>query len=320
MNVSDISERSSGTGLTIITGRRRELDRKMDAALKNPNRSRRRKNEGIVSLDGIGIYCITNDIQDVANNLDEEAKNLYQAMQAAAESDNNARINRDNPQPAIHKLKLLPDVVAFLNRNGNEMENAIADNNVLEGVRFFLEPLGDASLPAYNIQRELFAILSRLPISKDTLISSGLGKVVIFYTKSKKVQPEINRQADRLLAEWTRPILKRSDNYRNRALETRAYDPATIQQKSKASRIAIAETPEERRRRELALPRYQNRARVDNTQRSYSIVPMSSTPIGQGAGRQAGGGDDAFKRLKARHTADERAKHGLKPKKKGNAL
>lgn len=240
-------------------------------------------------------------------------------MREAAESDNNARINRDNPQPAIHKLKLLPEVVAFLNRNGNEMENAIADNNVLEGVRFFLEPLGDASLPAYNIQREIFAILSRLPISKDTLISSGLGKVVIFYTKSKKVQPELSRQADRLLAEWTRPILKRSDNYRNRALETRVYDPSAAQNKSKGSRAVIAETPEERRKRELALPRYQNRARMDNTQRSYSIVPMSQVTLGQGTGRQ-GGGDDAFKRLKARHTADERAKHGLKPKKKGNAL
>ena len=240
-------------------------------------------------------------------------------MRSAAEIDNNARTKKDPPQPALQKLKLLPEVVAFLNRNGSDMENAIADNNVLEGVRFFLEPLGDGSLPAYNIQRELFAILSKLSISKDTLISSGLGKVVIFYTKSKKVQPEILRQADRLLAEWTRPILKRSDNYRNRALETRVYDPDASKAASKGSRAAIVETAEERRRKELALPRFQNRARMDTTQRSYSIVPMSQAPIGQGMGRQTGG-EDAFKRLKARHMAEQRAKHGLKPKKKGNAI
>ena len=50
---------------------------------------------------------------------------------------------------------------------------SIKEINLLESVGFFLEPLSDGSLPAYNIQRELFAALARLPVNKDSLIASG---------------------------------------------------------------------------------------------------------------------------------------------------
>ena len=212
------------------------------------------------------------------------------------------------PRPAMHKLKLLPEVTGFLNRNGRDMENAIVDpeSNLLQAVRFFLEPLGDGSLPAYNIQRDLFAALGRLPISKDSLISSGLGKVVLFYTKSKKLELGIKRQAERLLAEWTRPILKRSDNYRNRMLETRDYDPSRGPTRTK-ERATNTLTPEERRARELAPPQKSNRARIDVTTKSYTIVPKSNVNMNarQFARPQGASGDDAFRRVKARHMANQ---------------
>ena len=47
-------------------------------------------------------------------------------MAKAAEKDNDARTS-DPPRPAMHKLKLLPEVTAFINRNGRDMENAIVD-------------------------------------------------------------------------------------------------------------------------------------------------------------------------------------------------
>ena len=241
-------------------------------------------------------------------------------MAKAAEKDNDARTS-DPPRPAMHKLKLLPEVTAFINRNGRDMENAIVDpeSNLLQSVRFFLEPLGDGSLPAYNIQRDLFAALGKLPIGKDSLISSGLGKVVLFYTKSKKLELGIKRQAERLLAEWTRPILKRSDNYRNRALETREYDPSSVVRTRKdgraggagggaGSRSQAFQSAEERRARELAPPQKGNRARIDTVVKSYTIVPRSSQ-LPQGAGQfarpQGASGDDAFRRIKARQMASQ---------------
>src|SRR5207247_1776751 len=73
-------------------------------------------------------------------------------------------------------------------------------------------------------QKEIFRALIRLPIEKEALISSGIGKVVLFYTKSKKPEASIKRMAERLVGEWSRPILKRSDDYKKRPIEVRELD------------------------------------------------------------------------------------------------
>ena len=142
-------------------------------------------------------------------------------MEQACQADNEAR---ENGQPALHKLKLLPDVTAILNRNNVQHAVLDPDTNFLQHVKFFLEPLNDGSLPAYNIQRDIFSALTKLNIEKEALLSSGIGKVVLFYTRSKKPEPGIKRMAERLLGEWSRPILKRTDDYKKRQIETRDFD------------------------------------------------------------------------------------------------
>lgn len=142
-------------------------------------------------------------------------------MERACQADNSAR---ESGQPALHKLKLLPEVAGILNRNNVQHAVLDPDTNFLQHVKFFLEPLNDGSLPAYNIQRDIFTALTRLNIEKETLLSSGIGKVVLFYTRSKKPEPSIKRMAERLLGEWSRPILKRTDDYKKRHIETREFD------------------------------------------------------------------------------------------------
>lgn len=142
-------------------------------------------------------------------------------MEKACRADNEAR---ESGNPAVHKLKLLPDVNAILNRNNVQHAVLDPDINFLQHVKFFLEPLNDGSLPAYNIQRDLFTALTKLNVEKETLLSSGVGKVVLFYTRSKKPEPSIKRMAERLLGEWSRPVLKRTDDYKKRHVESREYD------------------------------------------------------------------------------------------------
>lgn len=156
---------------------------------------------------------------------DAEIEDMRRKMTDAAMADTQAR---EQNLPAMHKLKLLPSVVALLNRKNLAQSIVDPDINLLEAIRFFLEPLSDGSLPAYNIQRELFAALGRLPINKDSLIASGIGKVVYFYTKSKRPELTIKRQAERLLTEWMRPILKRTDDYRQREVLAADYDPKYV--------------------------------------------------------------------------------------------
>lgn len=160
-------------------------------------------------------------MQDLEEAFDEEIADLKLRMEQACVADNAAR---EKDQPAIHKLKLLPEVVAVLNRNTIQHSIVDPDTNFLMTVRFFLEPLNDGSLPAYNIQRDLLTALTRLPIEKEALLSSGIGKVVFFYTKSKKPEVGIKRVAEKLIGEWSRPILKRSDDYKKRKIATQEFD------------------------------------------------------------------------------------------------
>lgn len=284
----------------------------MDAALKNPSR-RRRRADGIVSSLPAMLPTWSNlQSKDITTLADEEIASLRIRMAEAAELDVHAR-SQNPPQPASHKLRLLPEVTALLNRNSREIESAIVDpeNNLLESVRFFLEPLSDGSLPAYNIQRELFASLAKLPIDKEALISSGIGKVVLFYTKSKKPEPTIKRQAERLLGEWTRPILKRSDDFRKRHLQTADYDPTRLPIRPNAATggtmpRGAMETEQEARERMLAPPVRGNRARVEAKEKTYTIAPRSGAVMGGVFARPLGaGGEDAFRKMKAKQAAKQ---------------
>ena len=93
------------------------------------------------------------------------------------------------------------------------------DNNLLDAVRRWLEPLPDRSLPALNIQRELFGVIKKMEfIDSSVLKESGLGRIVLFYTKCRRVNSDIQRIANDLVMSWARPIIKRSASYRDRVV------------------------------------------------------------------------------------------------------
>ncbi|KAL3467652.1 hypothetical protein BJX64DRAFT_273978 [Aspergillus heterothallicus] len=269
------------------TRRRRALDRAMDEALKKPTKRRFRKADGI-------------DLEQMA---DAEIEEMRKRMTHAAQMDG---ANRREGKPAMHKLKMLPEVVSLLNRN--QYVNSLVDPeiNLLEAVRFFLEPLDDGSLPAYDIQRDLMTALGKLPINKETLIASGIGKVVVFYTRSKRPEPGIKRMAERLLAEWTRPILQRSDDYSKRVYQEAAFDPTYAHRTPKiaARTQSIHASAAETRARELLPPRLANRARAEISHTSYTVVPRPTMVQESKFARPLGAsGEDRFRRMRARQIA-----------------
>jgi hypothetical protein len=134
-------------------------------------------------------------------------------MREAAEADQNAI---RNGSPAVHKLAMLEEVRDVLQRP-NLMATAM-DNNFLEAIKWWLEPLPNKALPAYSIQKLMFEIMGKIKMTTDYLRESGVGKVVMFYTKDKRPQLHIKREADRLIGEWSRPILGRSDDYHSREI------------------------------------------------------------------------------------------------------
>lgn len=98
--------------------------------------------------------------------------------------------------------------------------SSIIDNEVLKAVKMWLEPLPDKSLPAVGIQKAVFEVLPKMDLDTATVREAGLGPIVLFYTKTKRVTPSINRGAEALVQTWSRPIIKRPSDFRSRYIQT----------------------------------------------------------------------------------------------------
>jgi len=185
--------------------RKARLDMQIEAILK-PKRATKSKKK-------------RKDDEEVLDRFaDEEVSRLREAMLTAAADDDQANRERF---PATAKLKLLPQVMDVLLKHS--LAQSIIDNNLLEGVRRWLEPLPDKSLPSLNIQRDFFPALKKMDfIDTPVLKESGLGRIILFYTKCKRVTADIQRTANDLVSIWSRPIIKRSASYRDRVVPTAA--------------------------------------------------------------------------------------------------
>ncbi|CAB4256072.1 similar to Saccharomyces cerevisiae YPR133C SPN1 Protein involved in RNA polymerase II transcription [Maudiozyma barnettii] len=197
--------------------KRQLLEDKLDRILKKPKVRRTRRDE-----------------DDLEQYQDEKILRLKDEMNIAAQLDIdtlNSRIDTgNNSLIAIQKVKLLPKVESILSKAN--LADTILDNNLLQSVRIWLEPLPDGSLPSFEIQKSLFSAINSLPIKTEHLKESGLGRIMIFYTKSKHVEPQLARIAEKLIAEWTRPIIGASDNYRDKRITQLSFDYDKLRKKS----------------------------------------------------------------------------------------
>ncbi len=237
----------------------------MDTALK-PQRKKVRPGE--IDLDAMQ---------------DEEVVQLRDRMRDAAEKDKEANVDK---KVATHKLRMLPEVEGVLRKSS--LYGAILDNNLLGSIRAWLEPLPDKSLPALNIQRVLFGVLGKLPIETEHLRESGVGKVVLFYKKSKKPEELIKIQAERLIAEWSRPIIKKSADYKSREIISATYDPDDRPLVMRRSANVVPSDPKMR----TAVPRQLNSA--------YEIAPMVDPNRIMSNARFRTPAEDPYKKLKQR--------------------
>lgn len=253
---------------------------------------------------------------------DDEVARLREAMNNAADED--IRSNQEK-LPATAKLKLLPEametlrklvffpwlprhlspfLIFFLFSRAN-LAQSIIDNNLLEAVRRWLEPLPDRSLPALNIQREFFHLIPKMEfIDSSVLKESGLGRIVLFYTKCKRVNPDISRIANELISVWSRPIIKRPASYRDRVVPV-AQDSNEAEMRAGERLSAILARAKEAekgrvRRNAVMIPQRELG--------TYTVAPKSSTGLARG---QAGVDAEIERRRKAaeRHRAITRKLH-----------
>ncbi|KAG0261861.1 Transcription factor iws1 [Actinomortierella ambigua] len=176
-----------------------QLERDFENATKSGKTARRRKK----------------DEEDIDGELDESASRFVSKMREAAFADIDAKLKKES---SLHKVRMLESVKRQLNKS--QVHNTFLDNGILEAMRLWLEPLHDASLPSLDIIHDFLVLLDKLPIQTDHLVNSGVGRVVYFYTKvdESRVTPTIKRLAGSLVDKWSRPIVKLSQDFRDKKI------------------------------------------------------------------------------------------------------
>ncbi|KAJ0051784.1 hypothetical protein Pint_03525 [Pistacia integerrima] len=141
-------------------------------------------------------------------------ENVMAELEVTAEED--AELNRQN-KPAINKLKKLSLLIEVLSKK--QLQQEFLDHGVLTLLKNWLEPLPDGSLPNTNIREAILKILTDFPIDleqydrREQLKKSGLGKVIMFLSKSDEETTSNRKLAKDLVDKWSRPIFNKSTRF-----------------------------------------------------------------------------------------------------------
>ncbi|KAK6158451.1 hypothetical protein DH2020_005765 [Rehmannia glutinosa] len=141
-------------------------------------------------------------------------ENVMAELEVVAEED--AELNRQG-KPAINKLKKLSLLEDVLSKK--QLQQEFLDHGVLTLLKNWLEPLPDGSLPNINIRAAVLKILNDFPIDleqfdrREQLKKSGLGKVIMFLSKSDEETTSNRKLAKELVDKWSRPIFNKSTRF-----------------------------------------------------------------------------------------------------------
>ncbi|KAM7525478.1 hypothetical protein LguiA_015380 [Lonicera macranthoides] len=141
-------------------------------------------------------------------------ENVMAELEVVAEED--AELNRQS-KPAINKLRKLPLLTDVLSKK--QLQQEFLDHGVLTLLKNWLEPLPDGSLPNINIRAAILKILTDFPIDleqydrREQLKKSGLGKVIMFLSKSDEETTSNRKLAKDLVDKWSRPIFNKSTRF-----------------------------------------------------------------------------------------------------------
>ncbi|KAF9100512.1 Transcription factor iws1 [Mortierella sp. AM989] len=246
-----------------------KLENDFEQALKSGKSSSRRRRK---------------DEEDIDTELDESASRFVAKMRAAAFDDVDAKLKNKS---ALAKVRMLDSVKKQLNKS--HVHNTFLDNGILEAMKLWLEPWRDASLPSLDIIQDFLDLLDILPIQTDHLVNSGVGRIVYFYTKvdDSRVTPSIKRKAAFLVDKWSRPIVKLSQDYRDKKIDYAEGDIAGSQRRR--PNMSSANSGPDPSPKTLGV-------RVPQIDRgSYALMPESSIAYD----KSRGGKSDKYKKLKS---------------------
>ncbi|ADM11972.1 uncharacterized protein Eint_080360 [Encephalitozoon intestinalis ATCC 50506] len=133
----------------------------------------------------------------------ELSRSLRKRMQRILREDN---ANNQKGLPAIGKMESVEEISDILMNKG--LQESLLDEGILNEIKGWLEPLPDKSMPNIKVKKRLLDVLKNMRIHKEHLVTSGVGKIVYFYTINPKEAKEIKSMAKTLVQKWTSEIFK----------------------------------------------------------------------------------------------------------------
>jgi transcription factor SPN1 len=116
-------------------------------------------------------------------------------------------------QPATYRHRLLPKLIDMMSRQ--DIHDLLLDNQILEGIRVWLEPFPDGVLPSVDIRTFILESLQSFPVDKIHLKESRLGRVVMYLYKNPRETKGNRKLAHQLIDKWSRSIVGSSIDYRD---------------------------------------------------------------------------------------------------------
>lgn len=142
--------------------------------------------------------------------MEEIAKRILYRLEETADNDlTEVKASR----PGTHKIKALKWALAAIGRKENQ--ETLLSFNLCGVLEKWLSPLPDGSLPSLDVRTRLYKLIRKLPISKEHLTNSGLGKVTmaLFHHKKETKANKVILKA--LIEQWMRPVFQKSDTYKD---------------------------------------------------------------------------------------------------------
>merc|ERR1711953_868451 len=108
--------------------------------------------------------------------------------------------------PAMNRLNELQNLV-----NECYALRTLVDTELLILLKEWLEPLPDKTTPNFKIKNELLQFLLTINVTKDQLVESHVGKIVNFYSKSKREPSDTVRLSKYVLKKWRLIAMKNEE-------------------------------------------------------------------------------------------------------------
>ncbi|ELA42638.1 uncharacterized protein VICG_00390 [Vittaforma corneae ATCC 50505] len=167
-----------------------EAQAKLQSYSQNNNDAQKKKKAKIA------LSLKTEDIEKYCYDVITEMKDFYKK---------DLDLNSES-KPAHYKIDNIEHICSKIIKRG--VQEIFVKMGILKELKVWLEPLPDNSLPNQKIKRAIMDLLINLRVSKADLLSSGIGKIVHFYSKNSREALDIRKMSLNVIKKWKSMIIK----------------------------------------------------------------------------------------------------------------